>query len=57
MPVAQHIQACLRDAFAQTIAMGEPWDNLEQLEVVQLDGFTPSIPAEPGREQELASRF
>lgn len=32
-------------------------DNLEQLEVVQLDGFTPSIPAEPGREQELASRF
>ena len=32
-------------------------DNLEQLEVVQLDGFTPSIPAEPGHEQELASRF
>lgn len=32
-------------------------DNLEQLEVVQLDGFTPSIPVEPGREQELASRF
>ena len=32
-------------------------DNLEQLEVVQLDGFTPSIPVEPGREQEFASRF
>ena len=31
--------------------------NTEQLEVIQIDGFTPAVPAEPGHEQELSSRF
>ena len=31
--------------------------NTEQLEVIQLDGFTPAVPAKPGHEQELSSRF